>query len=440
MKKIILISLLALLLIWSCRIEQIPSPQISTGTLPQSKISELSLDERIVIEEAWNDIKRGDGRRALNQVSKVSPENPFYYTITAYAYFLLNDFQRAEQYFKTALQQGPDIALTHLGLAQLYQKTQRDELAFIQYREVLKREPNQTWAKSRYEQIKTQKTMDTLQEAKDHLNQGNTQASERAYLKALYYSPDSEEAHSALADLYLKEGKYDNALIHLKTLLSQKPENKEALKLYADALFRKEEFKRSLEAYKDLKKLSPEDQEIENRIQQLKNRLGIFELPSQYDSIPSRETATNEDMAALIGVKFQKYLPDTRAEPPIIIDISTSWASEYILKLTSMEILDIYPNHTFKPKNIVTRAQLAEIIFRLINHLKQNGYSLIQQIPPQSIQLPDVSPNNFYYRPIIMALSYGILNTSMGGNFNPENPVSGQDALKAVNTLLSLIK
>jgi hypothetical protein len=89
---------------------------------------------------------------------------------------------------------------------------------------------------------------------------------------------------------------------------------------------------------------------------------------------------------------------------------------------------------------MVTRAQLAEIVYRLINHLKEKGYSLIQQIPPQSIQLPDVSPNNFYYRPIIMAISYGILNTSMGGNFNPENPVSGQEAVRAVNVLLSLTK
>jgi Tfp pilus assembly protein PilF len=439
-KKKIFISLCILFLLWSCQIEQIPSPQIYTGSLPQSQVSGLSLDERIIIEEAWDDIRNGNGRKALSQVSKLSPENPFYTIIMAYSYYLLNDTQSAEHYFKTAIEKNPEIAVTHLGLAQLYQKTMRDDLAFLEYREVLKYEPEHPWAKSRYEEIKADKTRDILQTAQSLMKQGDISASEKTYLKALYYSPESIQAHTALAHIYLEQNKYERALIHLKTLLSFQPENTQFLKLYAEALFQNEEFKKSYEAYKDLKKLEPEDQDIDKRIEQLKNRLGIFELPSQYNTIPSRETITREDMAAILGIEFQKHLQAPNKEPPIIIDISTSWASEYILKLTSMGILDIYPNHTFKPKKIVTRAQLAEIIYRLISFLKQNGYTLIQQIPPQSIDLSDVPPNNFYYRPIIMAVSYGVLNTSMGRNFNPNDPVSGQEALRAIKILLSLIK
>jgi len=439
-KNKILISIFILILMWSCQIEQIPTPQIYTGTLPQTKISELSLDERIIIEEAWGDIKEGNGRRAINQISKLSPENPFYSIITAYAYFMLNENQLAEQYFKSAIENNPEMIIAHLGLAQLYDKTQRDELAFTEYREVLKNEPEHTWAKPRYMEIKKEKTEAALQKAKSLRKQGDLSASEKAYLKTLYYSPESIEAHTALAEIYSEQKNYERALVHLDTLLSYQPENIKVLKSYAEALFQEEELKKSLEAYNKLKKLTPEDQEIDKRIEQLKNRLGIFELPSQYSSIPSREAVTKEDMAALLGIKFQEYIDDTSKEPPIIIDISTSWASEYILNLTSMDILEIYPNHTFKPKKIVTRAELAEMIFRLTTHLKKKGYTLVQQIPPQSIQLPDVPPNNFYYRPIIMSLSYGILNTSMGGNFNPEKPVSGQEAIKTLNILLSLIK
>ena len=439
-KKKIFISICILFLMWSCQIEQIPSPQIYTGNLPQSQISELSLDERIIIEEAWNDIKNGNGKRSLSQVSKLNPGNPFYTIITAYSYYLLNDIQSAEHYFKRAIEENPEITITHLGLAQLYQKTMRDDFAFLEYREVLKNDPEHTWAKPRYEEIKADKTRDILQTAQDLMKRGDISASEKTYLKALYYSPESLQAHSALADIYLEQNKHERAIIHLKTLLSFQPENTQFLKSYAEALFQNEEFKKSYEAYKDLQRRAPQDQDVGRRIEQLKNRLGIFEMPSQYNTIPSREAITREDMAAILGIEFQKHLQDPKKEPPIIIDISTSWASEYILKLTSMDILDIYPNHTFKPKKIVTRAQLAEIIYRLINHLKQNGYTLIQQIPPQSINLSDVPPNNFYYRPIIMAISYGVLNTSMGRNFNPENPVSGQEALKAINILISLTK
>jgi len=439
-KIIVYFSLLILFLSGACQIEQVPAPRIYTGRLPQSEVSELSLDERIIIEEAWKDIENGNGRKAINQISKISPENLFYLTINAYAYYLLNEFQTAEQYFKRAIEKNPELVIAHLGLAQLYQKTHRDEMAFVEYREVLKNEPQHTWAKPRYEEIKQEKTKNTLQRARNLRKKNEAAASEKAYLKTLYYSPDSLEAHSALAELYMEQKNYEGALVHQETLLSAQPENEKYLKDYAEALFQNEELKKSLETYKKLQKISPEDQDIKKRIEQLKNRLGIFELPSQYSSIPARETVPKEDMAALLGVKFQKFIGEPSEEPPIIIDISTSWASEYILNLTSKDILDIYPNHTFKPKKIVTRAELAEIIYRLINYLKKNGYTLVQQIPPQSIQLPDVPPNNFYYRPIIMSISYGILNTSMGGNFNPDNPVSGQEAIKALDLLLSLIK
>ncbi len=439
-KRIFFISILVVTVLVGCQIEQIPTPQIYTGSLPPFKISELSLDERIIVEDAWKEIKKGNGRKAINQISKLDPDSPFYFTLSAYAHYLLNDMQSAEHYFKTAIKKYPDVSLNHLGLAQLYQKIQKDDLAFIEYREVLKKEPGHPWAKARYEEIKEEKTKQTLKSAKNLLDNEEISASEKTYLKALYYSPESVEAHSALADIYTKQQKYERAIIHLKTLLSSQPKNKDFLRSYAEALFQIEDFKKSFEVYKDLKELEPENQEINKRIEQLRNRLGIFELPSQYDAIPSQEAITKEDIAGLIGVKFQNYLEDLEKEPSIIIDISTSWASKYILKLTSMDILSIYPNHTFKPKKIITRSELAEIMYSLINYLKKQGYSLVQQIPPQSIQLPDVPPNNFYYRPITMAISYGILNTSTGGNFNPEDPVSGQNAIKAINILLSLIK
>jgi Tfp pilus assembly protein PilF len=438
-KKKILSTLFIILLMGSCQIEQIPRPQIYTGNLPQSEISELTLDERIIIEEAWSEIINGNGRKAINKISKINPENPFYTTITAYAYYELNDLQSAEQSFKTAIENNPEMTIARLGLAQLYEKTQRDELAFIEYREILKNEPEHTWAKPRYEEIKRDKTNETLQRAKNLMNKGDLSAGEEAYLKALYYSPESIKAHTELAHLYLDQKKYERANVHLETLLLFQPENKNFLESYAEALFQNEEFKKSFEVYKELKNLDPKNKNTDKRLEQLKNRLGIFDLPSQYDSIPSQETVTREDIAALLGIKFQEQFKNSNKEPPIIIDISTSWASDYILKLTSMDILDVYPNHTFKPKNIVTRAELAEVIYQFINYLKKKGHRLIQQIPAQSIQLPDVSPNNFYYRPIIMSISYGILNTSKGGNFNPENPVSGLEAIKALNILLSLI-
>jgi hypothetical protein len=108
--------------------------------------------------------------------------------------------------------------------------------------------------------------------------------------------------------------------------------------------------------------------------------------------------------------------------------------------MATLGILEVYPNHTFQPHKVVTRAELAEILFRLIKQLEQLSYRFIQQIPPERIQIADVSPDNFYYRPIVMIVSYDIMSLELRRKFNPEQAISGQEAILHLNLILALIR
>lgn len=440
MKKASCLLILLILLLWSCATYQPPPPSFYLGSLPQAMVAELSLDERILLEDAWKNLRQGKGNKAKSIISKLGSRSPFYNTGLGYAYYLLNEFQNAEKFFQAALADHPDMILTHLGLAQIYQATEREDLAFAEYREVLKREPDNPWAKTKYESIKDQRTQDALSEAKIYLAEGNTENSRAAYLKALYYSPAATEAHLALADIYKKENNLRNALVHLKAASTNEPQNTEILKIYGDALFQAEEHKKSLEIYERIQELEPGNQEIKTRLEMVKNRLGIFELPSQYDEIRFSDAVSNEGMAALLGIKLKDILEEPSENPPIIIDIATSWASKFILKMTSLNILDVYPNHTFQPKKIITRAKMAEILIRLIDHLIKKGYKFIQQIPPEKIQLTDVTADNYYHQPIIRIISYDIMTLSQDKSFQPDLPVSGEESIRLLNIILALIQ
>jgi hypothetical protein len=78
----------------------------------------------------------------------------------------------------------------------------------------------------------------------------------------------------------------------------------------------------------------------------LKNELGIVEIPSRYNEIPLSAAVTREDIAALLAVKLREFLAETPAQPPIIVDISASWASKFILKVTSLafEVIPTTPS------------------------------------------------------------------------------------------------
>lgn len=432
--------LLLIPLFWSCATYQPPPPSLYIEDLPQVTVAELSLEERIITEDAWSNLKQGKGNKARKIISKLEPESSFYYVGLGYSYLLLKEFQASENSFKNALQDYPEMALIHIGLAQVYQEKGRENLAFAEYREVLKREPEHSWVKQEYEILKNKKTEEALNEAKASHSEGDTERSKEAYNKALYYSPKNTESHLALAEIYIKENKLQNALTHLRTASSNEPNNKEILKKYGEVLFQAERHTKSLEIYEKLQELEPQNEEIKEKIETLKNRLGIFELPSQYNSIVSREAVSREEIAALLSVKFKEILGEPSSPPPIIIDIATSWASKFILLITSFEIMEVYPNHTFLPKNIVKRAETAKILLQLINYLKEKGYRFIQQIPPEKIQLSDVSQDNFYYRSIIQMVSYDIMDLSSERSFKPDLPVSGAESTKLLNIILALIK
>jgi hypothetical protein len=82
---------------------------------------------------------------------------------------------------------------------------------------------------------------------------------------------------------------------------------------------------------------------------------------------------------------------------------------------------------------------MAEILLRLINHLMDRGYRFLQQIPPESIQISDVSPDNYYYQPIIRIISYDIMSLSLDKTFKPDHPVSGQNSIKLLDIIMGQI-
>ena len=441
MVKKILVFLSALsLLLASCATFQPPPPTIYIGDLPPSTAMELSLDDRITAEDAWQSLKEGNVSKARKLFTRLGTSNPLYYAGNGYAYLIEKAHLTAEQHFLSALEIQKDMALAHLGLAQIFLETGRTELAFGEFREILKKEPAHPWVKPRYESIKADKTRELLNEAKTLLASGNQDESKTVFLRALFYTPDSTEAHSNLARIFINEENYEGALIHLKTASQADPDNLDLLKLRAEALFQAEDFKSSLELFERLEDALPEDQDIKSRLLTIRNRMGIFELPSQYNQIPTLDAVTKQDVAALLSVKFRDIMTEQIQTPPIIVDIATSWAQRDILKTTALGIMDVYPNHEFRPEKIIKRAEMAEILIRLMDYLKLKGHSFIQHISPNRIQISDVSPENYFFNPIVQIISYDIMSLESDRTFGPEQPVSGQDAVKYLDILLALIK
>jgi hypothetical protein len=102
--------------------------------------------------------------------------------------------------------------------------------------------------------------------------------------------------------------------------------------------------------------------------------------------------------------------------------------------------MESYENHTFQPKKLINRAELAETLVRLVNFLKNKGYKFTPQMTPDQVRISDVPPENYFRAPIIQIVAYQIMDLGPGRTFRPEAVVGGSEAIGALDVILELMK
>ena len=408
-----------------------PTPSIS---------ADLSLDERIAVEDAWKALRQGRLDRARDILLALPAEDPFRAAGLGYADFIANNLASAEGNFLEAAANFPDLPLAYMGLAQVYQATGQTDLAYTNFLEVLKREPENVRARSEVEAIRLAKTREYVTEAESYASIGNVSRGKEAYLKALEFSPKLQEAHLGIARLYLKEKDYPNALFHLQTASQNDPKDAAVLAEYADALYQSGQMSRSLDEYSRLLEIDSANMAARTRAEEIRNKLGAVELPSQYTAIPALSAVTREDMAALIAVKFKEPFEAAPPRTPVIVDIATSWALRDIVKVASYGIMEVNSNRTFEPRKMVSRADLAGTLVRLVSALRKRGFRIVEQIPVDRIRIADVPRDHFSFPSVSQAIALQLLDLGPDRTFTPDRPVPGSEAVKALDLLAGLIK
>ncbi|MGI8504383.1 MAG: S-layer homology domain-containing protein [Hassallia sp.] len=103
-------------------------------------------------------------------------------------------------------------------------------------------------------------------------------------------------------------------------------------------------------------------------------------------------------------------------------DVPTNyWAKDFIAELAAMEVLEGFPDGTFRPDEQVTKAQFAAMISQAFEKVKIRN----------AIKFNDVSSSNWAYNAIGEAYTTGFL-TSSGNQFNPTANLSRLEILLSI--------
>lgn len=416
------------------------SPTIYLENPPAEITAGFSLDDRIAVDKVWALLRQERADKAEKAVIRLGENHPFYWTAMGFIALLRNDIASAEADFLGSLSVSPDAVTSQLGLGQVYRRWGRREEALKSYLEVLKRDPENLFAGKEADELRTAIVEGLIIEADAATRSGKTAAAKEAFLKVLEYAPKLQIAHVSLARLFVREKDFPRALFHLGLAAENNPLDRTVLREYADTLYQMNQFSRSLDAFQRLQALDPADKSVAERLDALKARLGVVDLPDEYREIPELGAVTKEDVAALIGAKFNDLWAGIAVRPPVLVDISTSWARTFIVKVAASGIMEVYSNHTFQPKKTMNRAELAETVVRLVDFLRKKGRTIVAQIPAERIRLADVPPEHPYASPIVSAVSYQVMDVFPDRTFRPEQPVPGTEAIRILDLLAGLAK
>ena len=99
----------------------------------------------------------------------------------------------------------------------------------------------------------------------------------------------------------------------------------------------------------------------------MRARADLARLPEQYRAIERAPQVTRGDLAALVGVRLAPLLQNGRSRAAVVItDLRNNWAAPWIMTVARAGVIEPFANHTFQPRTVVRRIDLAQVVNRLL--------------------------------------------------------------------------
>ena len=151
---------------------------------------------------------------------------------------------------------------------------------------------------------------------------------------------------------------------------------------------------------------------------------------------------------------FHPQSPITRAEVATIFarimasfdesrltDLSTDfvdvtpelWHAKYIASLETKNVINGYPDGTFKPDLDITRAEFATVCVRYYEKTVKNS------VKPADIDFADLDKSHWAHQSIAQAYALGYIKGYEDGTYHPDQLINRSEAVTIVNRMLSRI-
>jgi len=387
--------------------------------------------------QGWEQLRQGDSEAAYRsfQLSVV----PLDQKQAAFGYVFLarKKFSAAAVQFAGALETNPNNIEALTGQAMILEFEGRTAEAFRAYGDLALKVPDDAWIKLQYESIRSSSTQGHLLEA-ERIKSTDKAKYIRELEQAAFFSPDLAAITLQIADHYYAEGDGQRSLPYYEAVQEKEPHNEAVLLRLAALYEKKEKFDLAMVTLDRLLALKPGDPFLEGEKKRVRERFQELTLPEKFKRIFFKTEVNREEMAALVGFYFDRYI-EMGGSPEIITDIDGSFAREQIIKTVTAGIMRARPDHTFQRFAAPDRAAFAATLNALIDYLKGKGLGLSFTPLAAAPLIADLSPLHKDFQGITFLVNSQVLAVDAQGNFNPTMAVSPADVIYALKKILNSI-
>jgi tetratricopeptide (TPR) repeat protein len=392
------------------------------------------------LQQVWTLLQANDLRHAARELDAVearAPQSVAVRTVQGYLALARRQPDQALRDFDRSLasRRGFAPALAGRGYALIELKQETEGLEALQA--AVAADGSLVEARRRLEMLRLRAVDAAVTAGRTARAAGRLDEAHARYSRAIQLSPDSAFLYRDRAAVERERNRPDAAIADLRRAVSLEPSDLDGLTALAGALAAAGNLPEAERAYRQAYAVDPSET-IRVELARVGQQMRDATLPGQVREIEARSQVTRGDLAALLGMRFERLLRGAPSAQLVITDLRDDWSRAWITTVAGTGVMEPYANHTFQPAAPALRADLAAASWRLLA-LAAPARPALRPYLDEQPRIADVAQTHPLYTAAASAVSSGVMPLGDGGRFDAARGLSGAEAAAAIGRLRALV-